>query len=156
ETFPAGSDSMALNVYAPSDSPPSVICHFPSAPTGVVKSIDPLRNVIVSPATPVPVITGFLLVMLSPTTPLSLAGASARLPGGSATVSMVTAKAAEAAETSPATSVSLAVNVCAPSANALEVIDHVPPAPTVAVPTDVDPSNSVIVSPATPVPVITG
>ena len=95
-----------------------------------------------SPATPVPVIVGVVtLVMPSPATPLSLAGARTSAVGaGGIAVSMASDSAAEGAETLPATSVWVAARLCGPAARAGVVTDQVPLRPTAAVPTAVSPS----------------
>ena len=72
------------------------------------------------------------------------------------TVSVVTDKIAEAAETLPATSVAFTVSLCTPSGNVLVVIEYFPSTPAVAVPTLFVPSNSSTLDPASATPLITG
>ena len=132
---------------------------LPFAPTVAEPTcVEPSNRVIVSPTTPVPVITGLVtLVMLSPGVPLSLAGDRVRPDGADGMmVSMMSARAVEAADTLPATSVWVAVRLLVPADRVLVVTDQLPFAPTVAEPTCTWPSNRAILSPATPVPVITG
>ena len=111
-----------------------------------------------SPMPPVPVMTGSVtLVMLSSLTPLSLAGASTRTPGVGATVSMVTARGVESAETLWAASVWVAVRLYAASARgSAGLTDQVPSPRTVVLPSTVEPLYSVMVSPTSPVPVTSG
>src|SRR5258705_502518 len=76
-----------------------------------------------------------------------------------AEVSIVTARLAEATLVLPAMSVCLAVSVWLPLASAVLVIDQLPEASAIAVPSTVVPlvSNSVIVAPTSaPLPVNTG
>src|SRR6202051_3600198 len=159
DTLPATSVSVAVRLLVPADRVLVVTDQLPFAPTVAEPTcVAPSNRVIVSPTTPVPVITGLVtLVMLSPGVPLSLPGARVRPDGADGMmVSMVSARAAEAADTLPATSVSVAVRLLVPADRVLVVTDQLPFAPTVAEPTCVAPSNRAIVSPTTPVPVITG
>ena len=93
--------------------------------------------------TAVPVMVGSAtLVMSSPGTPLSLAGASVRPAGAAGTpVSRVTTSASEGAETLATKSVSVAVRLLAPSlSGTVATIDQVPAWLTMPVPISVSPS----------------
>ena len=82
-----------------------------------------------------------MLVRLSPSTPLSDAGASTATGGATgAVVSMVRLNGADAADTFAATSVEVVVMTCTPSAKVPEMKVQVPPADTSAVPSRVAPS----------------
>src|ERR1700726_2314242 len=136
DTLPAPSVWVAVRLLVPADRVLVVTDQLPFAPTVAAPTCTwPSNRAILSPATPVPVITGGVgLVMLSPGVPLSLAGARVRPDGAG----------------------SVAVRLLVPAGRVLGVTDQLPFAPTVAAPTCTWPSNRAIVSPATPVPVITG
>ena len=124
--------------------PPAVAT---ALPTGVV----PSNSVTVFPAGAKPVKVGVvMLVTLSVfDAPLSDAGVRSGADGAAgATVSIVTAKAAEGALTLPAVSVSVVVSVWLPFPRAVLVMLQVPPAVATPLPTGVVPSNSVTVLPA--------
>ncbi len=84
------------------------------------------------------------MVIVSAVEPLLLATSNTGALGAfGATLSMVTLRAAEAAPVLPATSVALAVSVCAPRASAELVMLQAPViAAAVAVPSTVTPSVS--------------
>ncbi len=96
-----------------------------------------------------------MLVMLSPTTPLSLPAASVTV-GVAADASMVNANVL-ASELLPATSVSVALIVCLPSANAAGAVKlHVPVFVAVVVPTNMPSIRMLTVAPASALPVSVG
>ena len=159
ETLPAMSVCVVVSVCSPAASAAVPLTdQLPlTATSAVPMAMPPSSRVTVSPATPVPVIDGLvLLVMSSSSTPLSLAGASVGADVGAGAVSSIMSTSdPDAADTLPATSVSVPVRVCGPAARGLVVIDHTPSA-TVALPTAVLPSCSVTTSLFSPVPVMVG
>ena len=159
ETLPAASVKVAVRLFDPDGSVLLVTDQVPLAATvAVPTTLVPSSRVTVSPAIPVPVMTGLVsLVMSSPCTPVSLAAESAGVAGAAgAAVSMASASAGEAGELLPAGSVCTVVRLCMPAASGLVLTDHVPSAATIAEPITVVPSSRVTVSPAVPVPVMTG
>ena len=143
ETLPATSLCVAVRLCEPAASKLLVIDQVPLVPTTAEPTVVlPSCRVTVSPAIPVPVEVGVVtLVMSSPCTPLSLGADRTGAPGAPGnTLSMVTPSAVEAADTLPATSVWIAVRLFAPAGSVLLVIDQVPLAATVPVPTMLLPS----------------
>ena len=112
DALPAGSVSVAWRVWPPADRVLVVIDHAPLLTVAEPIGLLPSYKVTVSPlAVPTPLITGVtMLVMSSPGTPVSLAGARVRPDGAvGGMVSIVRVKAGDAADTAPAALVSLAV-----------------------------------------------
>ena len=142
-------------LWVPFASADVVMVHAPSrrdarVPTLVV----PLKIVTVLPASAVPVKVGVLYV--GDVVRAGHAGVRRRVRSGAdgaagATVSMVTAKAADAALRLPALSVAVAVMLWTPSASVVAVMVHFPVvALALAVPITVVPSYRVTVLPGQP------
>ena len=129
----------------------------PLPPTRASPTADPLSRIVtVSPALPVPVTIGVVTLVMPSLfeKPLSLPALKVSV-GAGVEVTMLRVSRAEAGETLPARSVSVAVSVFRPAASGLVVTDQMPPL-TMALPTLVLPSRSVTTSPLMPVPVMTG
>src|SRR5437879_11139656 len=122
-----------------------MLVHFRYASAIAVPStVVPLvsNSVTVAPTSaPLPVNTGVVvLVMLSLLDdPVSVAAVMSGAEGAAAAVSIVTARLAEATLVLPAMSVCLAVSVWPPLVSAVLVIDQLPAASAIAVPSTVVP-----------------
>ncbi len=116
-------------------------------PWPVPITVLPSSRVTCAAASAVPVKVGVAsLVMLSVfDTPLSVAAVMSGTDGGTTTVSMVTARAADAALGMPAAFVATALMLCTPFSRVAELICHAPAAVATPVPIAVVPSNRVTV-----------
>ena len=159
--LPAGSVAVTLMLFRPSGSAlVGVAAQVPLLATTTVWTSPPGKvTVMVSPAVPVPLRVGVLsLVMRSVSlTPVSLAAAKTATGAAGALVSMVMGSAA-AGPVLPAGSVAVTLRAFRPSGSALVgVADQLPLALTTAVATTLPAASlTVMVSPATPVPLSVG
>ena len=141
EALPVKSVSVLVSVCEPGARVALMIDQAPLTTVAVPTLELPSSSVTTSPLTPLPVMTGLvLLVMESPLVPLSLAGNRVRPEGAAGRVlSMVSASNPDESETLPAMSVSVPVRMCGAAARVPVMIVQAP-ATTVALPTLVLPS----------------
>src|SRR5690348_11278469 len=152
--LPATSVAVAVRLWAPLASAAVVYVQAPVLlAVALPSSGTPSKTLTVLLASAVPVSVRVLsLVMLSPTTPLSVEN-EAMLGATGATVSTVTLSAAEAAPVLPATSVAVSAGVRPAGASSAVLYVQAPELLAVVLPISVPPSNALSVLLASAVPV---